>query len=89
MTYNNPAGSGVLIVDTAPAEWQVVLVNGAPITNGVSAAPIPDGSGGAAIFFPANKKTNNNSSTTIRWTPHRDPLDPCNPDPTAFACTNP
>ena len=69
LDYINPGGPPVLIVDTAPAEWQVVLVNGDAIVNGSSVAPISDGGGGTAIVFPANKKPNNKSSTKIHWTP--------------------
>jgi hypothetical protein len=70
LSYNNPDGPPVLILDTAPAEWQVTFVNGNEVVNGFL-GPISDDSGGTGtvVVFPANKKPNNKSSTKIDWTP--------------------
>ena len=54
ITYNNPDGLPVLIEDTVPAEWGVMLL---------------DDDSGRATAQGANKKKNNKSATKIKWTP--------------------
>lgn len=61
----------VLILDTVPAEWQVVEVAGEAVTNGSYGGS--DGLGGTVLVYPANKKIAgkniNKSATKIEWTP--------------------
>lgn len=73
ITYSNPGGPDVLIVDTIPAEWQVTEVAGITLMDGFSITDAElDGGGGTVGVAPANKKDNNKSATIIQWTPDPD-----------------
>ena len=67
ITYANPEGPDVVVIDTVPAEWQVTEIAGNAIINGFGSGS--DGSGGTVDVVPANGKTNNKSATLIEWVP--------------------
>lgn len=67
--YTNPDGPDVLIVDTVPAEWQVVDVAGNAVTNGFGDGFDGNGGSGTVDVAAANNKPNNKSATHIDWIP--------------------
>lgn len=69
ITYSNPGGPEVLVVDTVPAEWIVTEVAGNPIVDGSSGGPQSDGNGGTVFVFPASNANRSKSATKIHWRP--------------------
>ncbi len=69
ITYTNPGGPDVVVLDTTPAEWQVTDVAGIPIVDGFGAGNDGNFGTGTVDVAAANKKTNNKSATKIEWTP--------------------
>ncbi|MFC1714887.1 thrombospondin type 3 repeat-containing protein [Candidatus Poribacteria bacterium] len=66
LTYNGSGGD--LIVDTVPAEWDIVSINGTAID--YNSLPINVVTGVTDIVVDqANKKKNKRGSTKIRWEP--------------------
>jgi hypothetical protein len=72
LTYDGPVE--VLIVDTTPAEWQVTMVGNFAVVDGFGSGA-DDAGDGVVEVFPANKKTNNKSSTKIHWRPDSVPTE--------------
>ncbi|MFQ5658414.1 MAG: LamG domain-containing protein [Candidatus Methylomirabilales bacterium] len=73
ITYTNPGGPAVVILDTLPAEWQVKDVAGnTPDDAGfIEDKSDNNGGDGTVNVFPANKKRDKNknkSATKIEWT---------------------
>jgi len=73
ITYTNSGGPDVLIVDTVPAEWQVLEVATLDVSfigNGpANGTTVPDGSGGSIDVFKTGRGAKSKSSTKILWTP--------------------
>lgn len=67
ITYANPEGPEVVVIDEVPAEWQVIEVAGNIIVDGFGSGS--DGNGGTVDVMPSNKKPNNRSATIIEWAP--------------------
>ncbi len=74
MTYSNPGGPPVLIVDTAPAEWIVTAIEGDPAGLPVGPnAPADFSNGfGTVDVFKTGKGAKSKSSTKIHWRPDPD-----------------
>ena len=66
LSYGGPE---VLIIDTVPSEWDVVLVNGVAVVDGSSGGPQDDGAGGTVQVIAANQKQPDKSATKIYWQP--------------------
>ena len=74
MTYNNPDGPPVLIIDVAPAEWIVTEVGGQAVdvnACGESDA-VNNGFGSVEVFKSGKLGEKCQSSTKIHWTPDPD-----------------
>lgn len=72
LTYSNSTGpSDVLVVDTVPAEWDVIQVGAAAVSGGSSGGPQADGNGGTGTVdvFNAGKGNPSKSATKIDWLP--------------------
>ncbi len=69
MTYANPDGPAVLILDTVPAEWQVTDVAANEIEDGFGSGADGNAGTGTVDVAAANHKPNNKSATLIVWTP--------------------
>jgi len=71
MTYNNPGGPPVLIVDTAPAEWIVTEVGGQFVDVDAcgESMTVSNGFGSADVFKNGKLGKKCQSSTKILWTP--------------------
>lgn len=69
ITYTNPGGPAVLILDTVPAEWQVMDVAANVIIDGFGGGDDGNGGTGTVAVAAANGKTNNKSATVLVWRP--------------------
>lgn len=77
ITYSNPGGPPVLIIDTTPAEWVVTMIEGDDIGNGPDSLPViprglanfDDGEGGSVDVFKTGKGAKSKSATRLEWTP--------------------
>ncbi len=78
ITYSNPDGPDVIIIDTVPAEWVVVTIEGDIVGNGPDPLPVSprdlanfsDGAGNGSVdVFKTGKGANSKSATRLEWTP--------------------
>jgi len=74
MTYNNPGGPPVLIVDTAPAEWIVTDIEGVPVDVDEcgESETVVVGTDSIDVFKNGKLGKKCRSSTKILWTPDPD-----------------
>lgn len=72
ITYTNPGGLGVLIVDTVPAEWVVTEVEGNSVNVDACGASddVTDGFGSVDLFKGGRVGKKCKSATHIQWTPN-------------------